>query len=431
MRITNNMMTARFMSNLNRIMNKMDKAQEKLASGKSINMPSDNPTGTARSMQLRTNLVETDQYKINTDYATSWAESAESALSNTTDIMQRVRELAVQGTNGVLAQDSRDAIGSEVEQIRKQLLLELGNASNGGRFIFAGAKTTEAPFQEMTPDKLITLSIPPSNNNTVGKPIKPSEIDLASGGGTKSFTIAVGDYSKEITINLTGTETNAQVLSAIKDGINAQPTLDSTPPGTTIPNPLIGKIEIANYQDKIAGQNYTGIKINSPVPFEIKDTAGNLIENAGAGRKEIRDIIGYNGDDSKLYVQVGTGNINMDINVPGGEPFVSNIAATINLRNALMAGDQTKIGQSLGIIDKAMEVTLTQRADLGARTNRLDLIKNRLEELDLNFNKLLSNNEDTDIAEVITDLKMQESVQRAALSVGARIIQPSLVDFLR
>lgn len=435
MRITNNMMMSNFLSNLNRIMKDMDKTQQQIASRTTISKPSDNPTGTARSMRLRTNLAENDQYITNTDYAISWADSAESAFANVTDIMQRARELTVQGANtGVYAQDSLDAIADEVEQLRQNMLLELGNASNGGRFIFGGARTTGAPFKDTSPDKLIQLSVPPSDNNTVGKPFIGDETDLAAsaGAGTKSFKITVGNYSANVDVPVTGTETNSDLLGKIKDAINGVATLqDTSTPPKTMANPLIGKVNLVNYKDNSSSKNYVGLNINSPVAFEIEDNTGdNLVAQTGIGRKEITDIIGYNGDNTKLYVQVGAGNVNIDINVPGGEPFASNIAALTNLRNALRSGDSSRIQNALTSIDTAQKVTLTARSDLGARSNRLELISNRLDELDLNYNTLLSNNEDTDIAKAITDLNMQQNAQRAALGIGAKIIVPSLIDFL-
>lgn len=427
-----------FLTNLNKINTKLNKTQEQISSQTTISRPSDNPTGTARSMRLRTNLAENDQYITNTDYAISWADSAESALSNATDIMQRARELTVQGSNsGVYTQDSLDAIADEIEQLRQNMLLELGNASNGGRFIFGGTKTIDTPFKDTSPDKLITLSVPPSDNNTIGKPFVSTGNELATDVGSvpgdKKFTITVGNYSAEVTVNVTGAESNSELLNKIKNAIDGTTTLqDSSSPPKTIPNPISGKVNIVDYKDSASGETYSGINISSPVAFKIQDNSGDsLVEKSGIGRREISDIVGYNGDNTNLYVQVGAGNVNIAINVPGGEPFSSNIAALTNLRNALRSGDASKIQNALGYVDKAQKVTLTSRSDLGARSNRLDLISKRLDELDMNFQELLSNNEDTDIAQAITDLSMQQSVQRAALAVGAKIIVPTLIDFLR
>jgi flagellar hook-associated protein 3 FlgL len=63
--------------------------------------------------------------------------------------------------------------------------------------------------------------------------------------------------------------------------------------------------------------------------------------------------------------------------------------------------------------------------------NRVELMEDRINQQEVIAKKVLSDNEDVDMERVITDLKVQESVHRAALAVGARIIQPTLVDFLR
>lgn len=88
-------------------------------------------------------------------------------------------------------------------------------------------------------------------------------------------------------------------------------------------------------------------------------------------------------------------------------------------------------GAAIGKVDGMMDDLLTERADVGARQNRAELMNDRLETQELISTKQMSLNEDIDFEKVITEMISQESVHRAALSVGARIIQPSLVDFLR
>ncbi|WP_409295728.1 flagellar hook-associated protein FlgL [Peribacillus sp. SCS-26] len=82
-------------------------------------------------------------------------------------------------------------------------------------------------------------------------------------------------------------------------------------------------------------------------------------------------------------------------------------------------------------LDSHLNSLSSERADLGARYNRLEMISSRIDTQEVFANRVLSDNEDADIERVITDLKTQESVHRAALSVGAQIIQPTLMDFLR
>jgi len=97
--------------------------------------------------------------------------------------------------------------------------------------------------------------------------------------------------------------------------------------------------------------------------------------------------------------------------------------------------DSTKSGkdinQYLAYIDQHINNLLNARAELGARMNRIELMEERVDQQEVIANRMLSDNEDADIERVITDLKTQESVHRAALGVGARIIQPTLLDFLR
>lgn len=93
--------------------------------------------------------------------------------------------------------------------------------------------------------------------------------------------------------------------------------------------------------------------------------------------------------------------------------------------------DFSALSSSLGTIDNAITNTLEVRAEIGAKTNRLEMTQKRLDSDAINFKRLLSENEDADLAEVIMNFKMAESVYLASMSAGARIIQPSLVDFLR
>lgn len=93
--------------------------------------------------------------------------------------------------------------------------------------------------------------------------------------------------------------------------------------------------------------------------------------------------------------------------------------------------DQQKIGDMLGAFDTVHENSLAVRAEIGAKTNRLDMTEKRLTSERLNFKEVLSNNEDVDYAELIMHTKLAENVYNASLSIGSRIIQPTLVDFLR
>ncbi|HPT83793.1 MAG TPA: flagellar hook-associated protein FlgL [Limnochordia bacterium] len=85
----------------------------------------------------------------------------------------------------------------------------------------------------------------------------------------------------------------------------------------------------------------------------------------------------------------------------------------------------------LGELDAALDGVLRKLSEIGGKQNRVDLARERFLDLQLNLTKILSEEQDLDYAEAIMELKMEEFAYRTALAVGARIIQPSLVDFLR
>ncbi len=142
-----------------------------------------------------------------------------------------------------------------------------------------------------------------------------------------------------------------------------------------------------------------------------------------------------------IKYEIGIGD-NININVPGGDLFNSGADAAASgvpsmignfdsLIAALSAGDNEAISSMIGDIDADMDNVSRVRADVGARVNRLELTANRLDTDNINFTRLMTMNEDVDAAEAIMNLKNEENVYRASLAGGARIIMPSLIDFLR
>jgi len=133
--------------------------------------------------------------------------------------------------------------------------------------------------------------------------------------------------------------------------------------------------------------------------------------------------------------------ISMNINTPGADLF-NDIDGFMDHVTKLLESDttSTEISEALGLdvkggaipgLDSIYESTLTLRADVGARQNRVEMMENRLSLQEVNVTKQLSANEDTDYAKTITEMVTQESIHQAALSVGAKIIQQTLVDFIR
>lgn len=301
-RITNGMLVNELKYNLNNNYTNMDKYQRQLATGRKINLPSDNPAGLVKSLRLRTNLVEGEQYLANINEGINFMETTDAALGNLNSIMQRIRELAVNAANGTNDDSARRAIADEIKELTDQITI-VANTSYGSKYIFAGTNVTQQPCQEDSDPDTFKWT---GNNEA---------LQLEIGVGVK------------LTINLTDSSMN---------------------------NFFVG-----------------------------------------------------NGTD------------------PGVIDFCRELV------NDIEAGNLDAVNAALTTADKFIDNLLTARSTIGAKVNRLELQQSRLDSTQISYTSLLAQNEDADIAEVIMNLKMQESVYRASLAAGARIIQPSLVDFLR
>lgn len=309
MRITNNMLINNMVRYIGNNLTRMDKYQGQLASGKKIQVPSDDPVVAARALKLRTDVAEIEQYKRNLKDAQSWLDITEDTLAKIGDVLQRARELTVQGANGTNTTEDTQKMNAEVKQLRAQLI-QLGNSTYAGRYLFSGYKTDQMLLND---DGTFAINVSTNMENI-------------------KYEIGIGD---DININVAG---------------------------------------------------------------------GDLFNNGG-------DAV-----FPALPAAPVTGTL------------ISDMDQLITLFNA---GDHAAIGDMLANIDDDINNVLRIRADVGARLNRLELTSNRLENDTINFTKLMSENENVDMAETIINLQNEENVYRASLAGGAKIIQPALVDFLR
>jgi flagellar hook-associated protein 3 FlgL len=185
------------------------------------------------------------------------------------------------------------------------------------------------------------------------------------------------------------------------------------------------------------------IKMDLVGVAETKVAGRYIFHGTDVGNSPIKDGKPADGSapqvaDNLTSTTVGTYNVevsqgvSLKANVNPGNVFSQKLFDTVhNIQKALESGDTSSLDTELGNLDDVMETLSAERSELGARYNRLEMIDDRLGQQEVVANRILSDNEDADIERVITDLKTQESVHRAALGVGARIIQPTLMDFLR
>jgi flagellar hook-associated protein 3 FlgL len=153
----------------------------------------------------------------------------------------------------------------------------------------------------------------------------------------------------------------------------------------------------------------------------------------------------WNGNSGEYRIEVGS-NLKMGISIDGAKLFrdplsfkgpdgaekqVGFFENLLNLKTSLENGNQEGINEALGGIDAHLDNVLAARAELGAKTNRMYVVAEQLNSSIINLKQNLSDIQDADLAETIMEFQSIQNVYRAALAVGAQIIQPSLVDFMR
>jgi flagellar hook-associated protein 3 FlgL len=153
-------------------------------------------------------------------------------------------------------------------------------------------------------------------------------------------------------------------------------------------------------------------------PFEVVDNG-------------IGDYVQYQGDKNGVKRRLNE-NVEMQVNLDGDEVFKKEIEALNKIYDDLDSGKSgEEIGDNLNAMDTAINNYAELRSEVGGKLQRTGNIINRLEANEVHLRDLKSKNEDADLAEVITELKMEETVYRASLASGSRIMQQSLVDFIR
>ena len=133
------------LANVQKSTSNMSRLQERISTGKKVNRASDDPAGARKILSLRSEDLRLDQYASNIQTATQSLDFNAAALSNTSDIVQRITELTMQGVSGATDQSGRTIIANEINQLL-ETIMQSANSQRLGRYTFAGTETTTEPF---------------------------------------------------------------------------------------------------------------------------------------------------------------------------------------------------------------------------------------------------------------------------------------------
>ena len=146
MRVSQQSMYANFLTNMNQATTDLMDINNKAASQKEVNKPSDDPLGTARILNYRDSLASFDQYIDNMDTATGWLKLADDTLVQASDLITRAKEIAEQGATGTLTASDREILSYNMRQLFEQMV-SIANTSFGGQSIFAGQNVNGKAYE--------------------------------------------------------------------------------------------------------------------------------------------------------------------------------------------------------------------------------------------------------------------------------------------
>ena len=367
-RITNTMMTNTLLSNLSLNLNRMDKLQNQLSSGRKYGHISDDPSALIYGQAARNKIARVSHYQSTVETAQSWLTQAEAGIMELNKVVGAVYEELV-SAGSVKTDSDKQNLAKVVAQLRDHYVDTL-NTAYGDRFVFGGYNTP-GDFATGQPTDI--------------KPFQVINNELFFNG----FNISQFD-------GLTTEQFNA--------GLRGDPIPPSTPPAA--PPPPAAQFDILRHLMNDVVSFDVGPGISMPVTQNGIDIVFYVARNDN-GQAIIRNT--FNTLDEVFLSINGNDRVSPPIPPVGTDDLTKQIKLVQDAQNHL----------------------LTRTAEIGGRQRRLELLEARYETDALNYESMRSDAEDADIAEVIMFLKMAETVYQAALSAGARVIQPTLMDFLR
>jgi flagellar hook-associated protein 3 FlgL len=389
MRVSTSLINMRAVNGMLDQQARLSELQQQLSTGKRIQSPADDPIGSARGLSIDQSIAVTQQYKRNSDVVRTRLQLEDNILSNVSLVLNRAREVALQGNNSSATDSDRQILAKELKQ-RLEEILSLANTRNtNGEYIYSGFQVKNQPFS------------------------------MVAGGG---YSYSGDDGQRMIQISPSRTialgNSGRDVFVEIKNG-NGHFTAADDP--TNAGTGVIDGGTLANGSSWV--QDTYSITFTSDTTFEVRDSGGALVlaDNYTDGGS-----ISFNGVNTSIKGQPATGDVftiapstSQDVfstiqNLIGafGKP-TTGTGGTASLNNS--------VNRFLNDIDQALENVQNSRASVGARLNAIDSQNNVNETQIINDQENLSTIRDIDYVKAVSDLNLQqvglESAQKAYLKI--------------
>lgn len=373
----------------------------------------DDPLAAGHLVRYQSYATRVEQFEKNAKIISDDFTVAEGYVNQSVQIMQRVRELAVNGANGYYEKEDLRNMAVEVDELLKELIQNSNAIGPDGTRIFAGTRTSNIPFEAET-----------GYVKGSSEPLITS-VKYQGSIGTKEIEV---DEQARISIDKSGNS----IFWAEKQQ------LISSADATSYSVQQESKIAINGQEIKLEpGDNVYSIisKINdsgTSVKASLDPiTKGLNLETTDSRQLWLEDISGTTLTDLAIIKdssQRPPYNISDSVTVSGGSLFDSVIA----LRDSMLSGDIESIGgRVLGSIDNGIDNLLTRQAEIGSNYERAQQSISKAQTNQLGVTNMIAREGDLDFTKAITDMKMLEYVKQATLSTAGRLYESSLLNYMR
>ena len=381
---------------MQRLQSALDQTQRQIASGRRILTPSQDPIAASRSLEIRESLSRLDQFDRNGNIAANRLSLEESTLNSVNNVLQRVRELALQANNATQSDETRGLIAVEMRE-RLDQLMQLANTRDGnGRYLFSG---------HLEDVETVTRS--------------GSVFSYNGDQGQRLVQIGEG---REVS----DSDPGSKVFFSVREGngvFAAVPAVANTGAGVVGASSLVDPTQYDQDQ-------YT-VRFIAPDNYEVLDSAAAVV---ASGAFQPGDTIAFRGIEFGINGQPAAA----DEFVVTPSRFTNVFSIVDQLAVAIettVYDDVTRAEMTNGIntgiagIDQALGSVLDIRTQVGSRLAAIETQVDTNGAYALTFRETLANIEDLDYAEAISRLSMQASTLEAAQQSFIRTQQLSLFNY--
>ncbi|MDF2178318.1 flagellar hook-associated protein FlgL [Aliiglaciecola sp. CAU 1673] len=408
MRISTNQLYDRSIQNILDNQGDLSDIQQRLASGKKLLRPSDDPVGASKVIRLTEELDQITQFQRNNDVLKSKLEQQEAVMRNINDAVTRARQLAIQAGNGVMSAKDKEGISIEIGQIRDEVF-DLMNARNAsGEYIFAG-------FQSKSP-AFVYDPTASGNKYFFQGDEGVNQIQLSSSvklNGNDSGKTVFEDVFARLKSSITG-----GTAAASSSSIEVQPVFDA--------------FHRNNYDAVTPANNNFRITING-AGNQVTVTNVGTGANLGTFNFASGEPFTFNGIEFKI-----TGGPGDTVDFQLDPPQKKNLAQTLDdffvaLRDSSLSSEAflDALDDVLIGMDNGTNALGAATASVGGRIRVADSIYNSNIDLEIATKSTRSDIQDVDYAQAVSDLTRQETALQAAQSTFSRVTGLTLFDFIR